>query len=122
MDKPAMDAAIRVASERAVAQAIKQTTDRLNARADAERFVRPWIGDLKIAFDSAEDVYKAALEARGKATKGIHPSAYRAILEMLPKPSNDRATAHNNRVAMDAAQTKSFAEMYPGAMNIKLSA
>ena len=108
--KKAMDEAI--AGERARQRDVR----------DAERFVRPWIGDLKVAFDSAEDVYKAALEARGKATKGIHPSAYRAILEMLPKPGNDRATAHNNRVAMDAAQTKSFAEMYPGAMNIKLSA
>jgi hypothetical protein len=108
--KSAMDAALE--NERARQREVR----------DAERFVRPWVGDLTIAYDSADDVYKAALEARGKPVKGIHPSAYRTILEMLPKPGTENRVSHSSRVAMDSAGTKSFADMYPGAMNIRITA
>ena len=72
MDKPAMDAAIKAASTAAVADAIKQTTGRLNARSDAERFVRPWIGEVTVAMDTAEDVLGFALKALEGAGEGHH--------------------------------------------------
>lgn len=115
VSKKAMDEAI--ASDR------QQERQRQRDVRDAERFVRPWIGDLAVAYDSAEEVYKAALEARGKSAKGIHPSAYRTILEMLPKPGTENRPARD-RLGMDAVNqnAKSFDEMYPGAMSIRLNA
>jgi len=70
--KPAMDAAIQAAvkAERARALAVR----------DAEAFVRPFIGNIAIAQDSAEGVYKAALDCLGVKVEGVHPTAYRAIL------------------------------------------
>jgi len=107
-------------SKKAMDEAIAGERQRQRDVREAERFVRPWIGDLAIAYDSADEVYKAALESRGKSTRGIHPSAYRSILEMLPKPGSERPAS--SRVAMDSAGSKSFAEMFPGAMDIKISA
>lgn len=116
------DMPIKKEVEKAMDEAITGERQRQRDVREAERFVRPWVGDLVIAYDSAEDVYKAALEARGKATKGIHPSAYRSILEMLPKPGTEnRRHAGGNHIAMDSAKTKGFAEMFPDAMRINLN-
>lgn len=114
VDKKAMDQALD--------KAIEGERQRARAVRDAERFVRPWVGDIAIACDSASDVFKTALEMRGKSVKDIPPSvgAYRAILEMMPKAGEQRQGS--SRVAMDAASTKSFAEMYPDANKIKLTA
>jgi 8-oxo-dGTP pyrophosphatase MutT (NUDIX family) len=108
--------------DKAMDEAISGERQRQRDVREAERFVRPWIGDLVIAYDSADEVYKAALEARGKAVKGIHPSAYRSILEMMPKPgAENRRVAGEGRLAMDAAKSKGFADMYPDAMRVKLN-
>lgn len=111
-DKAAMDAAIKssvaaaVASERKVQTAIRE----------AERFVQPWVGNLEVAFDSAADVYAHALKAHGRDVTGVHPSAYRTILEMLPKPGQ-KVTA-TPRVAMDSKSAGGFASRYPEAAKI----
>lgn len=105
--------------EKAMDEAMNGERQRQRDVREAERVVRAWVGDLAIAYDSAEDVYKAALEARGKNVKGIHPSAYRSILEMLPKPGTENR--NTGRLAMDAAGTKSFGDMFPGAMDIRLN-
>jgi len=123
-DKPAKDAEMKdMVTKKAMDEKIASERQRQRDVREAERFVRPWIGDLAIAYDSADDVYKAAIEARGKSTKDIHPSAFRAILEMLPKPGTEHRPA-GNRIGMDAASqnAKSFAEMFPGAMDIRLNA
>ena len=119
MDKPAMDAAIRVASERAVAQAIKQTTDRLNARADAERFVRPWIGEVQIAMDTADDVYRLALDTMGVPTKSVHPSAFKAMLGLVPKPGD--AMPRPMRLAADEASHASLMDRFPALKNARVA-
>ena len=107
-------------AKKAMDEAITGERQRQRDVREAERFVRAWIGDLAVAYDSAEDVYKAALESRGKSTKGIHPSAYRSILEMLPKPGTENR--NSSRVAMDASNADSFATMFPDAMKVKVSA
>lgn len=112
-DKKAMD---EVEVKKAMDEAIAGERARQRDVREAERFVRPWIGDLKIAFDSADEVYKAALEARGKSVKDIHPSAYRAILEMLPKPGSEKLS--QTRVAMDSVSAKGYAERFPDAARI----
>ncbi len=110
-DKKAMDAAIEAA---VVAERGNQ-----NAIREAERFVRPWVGELAtVAFDSAEAVYKKALEMRGKNVAGVHPSAYRSILEMMPKPGALKPST--TRVAMDAASSKAFADRFPEASAIRV--
>ena len=77
VSKEAMDAAIKAA-----VTTVKQEQADLR---EAERFVRPLIGDLAVAFNTAADFYKAALEQRGvKIDPRIPTSAYRPMLEALP--------------------------------------
>lgn len=115
VSKEAMDAAIKTSVSAAVAAERKHQA----AIRDAERFVRPWVGDLAVAFDSAADVYKAAIEAGGRSVKDVHPSAYKAILEMMPKPGQRQPSLP--RLAMDAAKSNGFAERYADAARISVS-
>ncbi|WP_244829223.1 DUF2213 domain-containing protein [Caballeronia sp. TF1N1] len=140
VSRPAMDAAIaqvrrqvqreaRVAMDAAMREAVKQAAKgaetaairRMRAVADAESFVQPWVGHLALAQDSAEEVYHAALTTLGIRLEGIHPSAFRAILEAQPKPGMTglQRTLNRGHPAMDSASMKSFAERYPHAAGIK---
>ena len=109
-DMKAMDEKIAAATKTAE----QNTLARLNGVREAERVARPWIGDLVMAQDSAEDVYRFALTTLGVKVDGVHPSAFRAVLEAQPKPG-----AAPHRIAMDAAASKSFAERYPEATRIR---
>lgn len=121
VSKPAMDAAI--AAERksadtrisqAVAEAEKNTMARLNGIREAERVAEPWAGKLSGAFDSAEGVYRAALDVLGVAHKELHPSALRPVLEAQPKPGS-KSGSH---MAADA-DVKGFNERFPQAAAIR---
>jgi hypothetical protein len=66
--------------------------------------------------DSADEVYKAALTAMGKADliAGVHASAFRAILASQPKPTDARRG--NPVLAVDSAPTiPDFAAAFPNA-------
>lgn len=117
--KPAMDAAIKAASAAAVAEAVKQTTVKMNQIREAERFVRPWIGDVVVAMDSADAVYALALEKNNVPTKDVHPSAFKAILSLVPKPG-DSTNGARPRVAMDAKTQKSLHERFPGLDRVRV--
>ena len=104
-DKKAMDAAIGAA----VGMERKRQAE-LN---EALRAVRPLVGELAIAFDSAEDVFKKVLEMKGAKIVGVHPSAYRALIDMLPKVSGTRPEP---RLAMDAAHAD-LAKKYAPSIN-----
>lgn len=114
--KSAMDAAIAAAvgaATKATAKATeKATIDRLNAIAEAREIATPYVGKLAVACDSAEAVYRAALETMGVATTGVHPSAYRAILEAQPKPG--AVPAPRARLAADSVGDD-FATRFPNA-------
>lgn len=110
--KPAMDAAISAAVKAATDKAAKTQA----AIRDAERAVRPYVGDLVIAHDSAEAVYATALTTLGVKVDGVHASALPAILAAQPMPG--AKTVVVNRVAMDSAATKSFHERFPGTAAI----
>lgn len=110
-DKKAMDTAI----DTAVDSAVKKAKDDSRLMREAERIVRPYVGDLAIACDSADDVYKIALETLGVDTKGVHPSAFRAILKAQSLPGSTKLPAH----AMDSATVKGFNDFYPTANLIK---
>lgn len=118
--KGAMDAAVRAGVDDALAR------DRLRQQAfrEAERVSRPWVGDLNLALDeaqTADDVYRITLVALGvPGLDAIHPSAYRAILEMQPKPGAAPARDGSPvRLAMDSAGARGFAERFPGAQRIR---
>ena len=78
VSKPAMDAAIAQARKDAAADAMKQA----NAIREAERFVRPYVGEIAIACDSAEDVHRAALDILKVKHEGKHPDALADLVEV----------------------------------------
>jgi uncharacterized protein len=87
-NKPAMDAdAIEAA---AVA--------RINALWQAREDVKPLVGVVAVAMDSAEAVYKYALQQKGVNTKGVHPSAYKSMVDLINKQSQPAAMAMDSSV------------------------
>lgn len=107
--KPAQDAAItKVAMDAAIKAAVAQERKRVQALATAQREVAPFVGE--VAMDSAEDVYKFALEQNGVDVSGVHPSAYRAMVGMLGK---------SKTVAMDSAGGKGATAQFKGLERIR---
>lgn len=99
--KPAMDAAT-------VKRTVAQTMAEMRV---AEREVYPHIGEVKIACDSASDVYKLALDHAKVSTKGVHPSAFRAMVGMLRKGEVKAP------IAMDHATVRDdFGARFPNAV------
>jgi hypothetical protein len=107
VSKQAMDAAIAVASSAAARQAETATIARLNAVREAERFAAQWVGELNIAQDSAEGVYRMALTTLGVPdVKDVPGAALKHILMAQPKPG-----ARSNRpseMAADASAAAGF--------------
>ena len=105
----AMDAAISTAE--------KRITDRMKSAAEAREIVRPIVGAVSLSMDSAEDIYSFALKSNGIDTKGVHPSALRAMVGMLPKPG-----AAQPRLAQDAANASATLEAkFPALSRISQS-
>lgn len=114
VDKPAMDAAIATA----VATTRTETIAAMNAIHAAMRDVEPLIGPIVVAQDSAESVYKLALDAAKIDLTGVHPSAYKAMVGMLPKPGAQVQT--RTVIAQDSVVVASaFATMFPTAGKMK---
>jgi hypothetical protein len=112
--KPAMDAAIQsaVAVERKRASGID----------DAKRAVRPWVGELSMAFDSGEGVYRKALTMLGvDGAKTIHASALASVLKLVPRPGQHVTPAREVSLGMDAAASADFSKMFPGAARIEIA-
>lgn len=110
----AMNAAIKAATEAASKNALKVQRD----IREAERAVRPWVGDINIACDSAAAVYKTALKMIGvKNVDNIDPSAYQTILELHPM-AGTRQKAQASEIAMDEASSQSYADRFPDAVRI----
>lgn len=100
--KPAMDAA---AMERSVSA-------RIAARFQAAEDVQPYIGKVNaMAADSAEAIYKLALDAAKVDLTGVPVGAYKSLVKMLPKPDESRPTGTG--LAADAKERASFVEQYP---------
>lgn len=110
VDKPAMDAAIRLASDAAT----KKAAENFRAVREAEQVVRPLIGDV-VAMDSAEDVYRTALEQSGVDITGVHPSAYPSLVKMaISQKENSRPV-----IAQDSASISDFEKAFPTAGKLK---
>jgi len=107
--KKANDAAIRLAADNARASALSE----FRAIRQAEQDVQPLVGAV-VAMDSAEAVYRFALDAAGIDNKGIHASALPALVTL----AKERQAAPAPRVAMDAAASADFAARFPTATKI----
>ena len=105
-DRRAMDAEIAATETRVIA--------RMNAIAEAREIVRPYIGQVPLAMDSAPAVYKLALDALKVDTTGVPEAGFKALLSALPKPG----AARTREMAMDSASAHSAVEMFPSLARI----
>lgn len=110
VSKTAMDSAIRLAAD----SATKKAAENFRKIREAEQVVRPLIGDV-VAMDSAEDVYRTALEQSGVDIAGVHPSAYPAMVKMaISQKENSRPV-----IAQDSASVSEFEKAFPTAGKLK---
>lgn len=87
-DKPAMDAAT---VKKMIAAAEERGAARVAAIEVAKRDVASLVGEV-IGLDSAEAVYKFALDNSGVDTKGVHASAFKSMVAVL-KGAQDKMAA-----------------------------
>lgn len=99
VNKTAMDAAIAQARKDAASDAMKAAT----AIREAERFVRPFVGEIAMACDSAEAVHRAALDIMKVKHEGKHPDALADLVEVHGQAL--KAKSEPRRFAQDAATT-----------------
>jgi len=109
----------KAALDSSIAAAVKAERQTQRDIRDAERLVQPWVGQLNMSFDSAEQVYRQALKMLGVKADGIHASALKTILDMQPLPGAKRIAAKAS--AMDAANIGSFHDRFPEIRRIRLT-
>ncbi|HBN2647270.1 TPA: DUF2213 domain-containing protein [Klebsiella oxytoca] len=110
VSKTAMDSAIRLAAD----SATKKAAENFRKIREAEQVVRPLIGDV-VAMDSAEDVYRTALEQSGVDIAGVHPSAYPAMVKMaISQKESSRPV-----ITQDSASVSEFEKAFPTAGKLK---
>jgi 8-oxo-dGTP pyrophosphatase MutT (NUDIX family) len=112
LNKAAMDAAL----EKVRKDTIEQVTKNNREIREAERAVRPYVGEVTKAFDSAADVYKSTLEALKVDITGCDPSAYPVLLKLVPVPGTK--TPRTEPLGMDASHTVDFEKRFPNASRI----
>lgn len=112
-EKAAMDAAIKVAMDAAVKQATDAAMKQARETREAEAFARAWVGDMNVmACDSAEQVYKSALDILKVDVKDVPPVAFKHILAAQPKPSERKVPMAQDAATM-ATDRESFAKRFP---------
>jgi hypothetical protein len=118
MTKTAMDEAL--AKTRAeVAKEVRETERGIRA---ALHDVKPWVGELSptLAFDSASDVHRKALEMLGvKDAKTLHPDALMPILSAQPKPGARPSETNREQLGMDADTLSKAIKIAPGLEHIQ---
>ena len=107
--KKANDAAIRLAADNARTSALSE----FRAIRQAEQDVQPLVGAV-VAMDSAEEIYRFALDSVGIENKGVHASALPTLVSM----AKERKAAPAPRVAMDASHASDFAARFPNATKL----
>lgn len=111
VDKKAMDAAIE--------SAVQSERHRQRDIREAEQAVRPYVGEIAMACDSAEEVYRQALGILGvPEAKTIHASALPTVLRMQAKPGARPSEHRAGAIAMDASAVDGFNKRFPDAARI----
>ena len=113
--KPAQDSIGRLAMDSAIAKAKNEAKSEMMALFTARKAVESLVGE--VAMDSADAVYKFALDKAGIKTKGVHASAFPAMVDML------KATKQNKPgLAMDSAADQGVLKKFPYLATAKRSA
>lgn len=113
MTKGAMDAALKAAGIAAAATAKRETVAHMNAISEAIRVVRPHVGEIVTAMDSAAQVYKFALDAAKVDLTDVPEAAYPALVRMLPLPGATPVKPVHQ--ALDAKAVEAYAKKFPHA-------
>ena len=112
--RSALDHAIKVAQDSA--------SKNQRAIREAERFVRPWVGDIAMDAAGPADVYRGALKALGvRGADKLHPDALKPILEVQPRPGI--RAAHDRRQMAQDSNVKpegSFLDRFPDAAKVTI--
>ena len=111
VSKTAMDSAIRLAADGAT----KRAAENFRKVREAELAVRPLIGDV-VAMDSADDVYRTALEQADVDIEGVHPSAFPSLVKMA---ISQKENARPVTIAQDSASISDFEKAFPTAGKLK---
>ncbi|MDV2861843.1 DUF2213 domain-containing protein [Phytobacter ursingii] len=97
--KPMGDSAIRDLVAKAKAEATADANRAFAATREAMRIVEPVYGHVN--GDSADDIYQAVLKQEKVDLNGVHPSAFKALVQMAisrksatPNPLGDSANIH----------------------------
>ena len=82
---------------------------------EAREYVRPWVGDLPIAMDSATDVLRKTAKMIGidEADK-INDEGLRALIKRHPKIGAKPPQQANDELALDEAARDKLAKKFPG--------
>lgn len=118
MDKKAFDAALKVHGDAVKSEVRGAMRDAQEAR----DFVKPYVGAVSLALDSAEDIYRHALKTL--KVDGVDTIkdviALKMIIGARPLPNARQPERHNGsgELAMDAASVQSLAERFPHAAKI----
>lgn len=121
VDKGAMDAAIQAASDATARRVTAEVRATERAIRDAETDVRPYVGELAMSFDSAEEVYRHALGMlKVPEAKTIHSSALPTILHMQQKAGARPAERATPALGMDAVEKAT--KIAPGLAHIGIGA
>lgn len=119
IDKKTMDAALK----KTAADTEKRIREAMTAAAEAREFVRPYVGAVAMAHDSAVKVYQAAagtLKIDG-AEKVTDPHALRMLIQTKPRlDAAPVARANDALPALEADVEDSLRKRYPGAAAITL--
>ena len=116
MDKKAMDAALSQHGKDVEARVRASMRDTLAAR----EFVKPWVGDVSMALDSATDIYTHTAKALKLGIDGLedNAAALKAVIAASPKPVAKRA-GEETVIALDSARVASLSERFPHAARIR---
>jgi hypothetical protein len=123
----AMDEAeVKRISDAAVEAAVLKERQNQRSIHAARTEVRPVVGELSMSFDSAEDIYAAALRGMGYADKikGMPREGYRALFQVAADSKRNTAghgrptMAHDASGGAGAGNVKPFSEMYPTSKHI----
>lgn len=107
------------AMDAAIAKVRKETIQAMNDVAAARAHVLPIVGEIKMAFDSAEGVYHQAFKMQGKPdiakkVKGVE--ALREMWDLMPVPG---ARPARETIALDSASVDNFAKQFPNMAKVK---
>lgn len=122
-DKGAMDKKVVTVDEmeKAISIAVRNTEKRGRERDEARAFVRPYVGELPLALDSAEAIHRAAAVALGiEDAETVHATALKPLIKMMPQAGARQMQVHDSRtVDDDAGAFEGFASRWPDAAKIQ---